>query len=115
MAIIPGSNFHFKGKKFLDDRQTISKPLLKTYHLMEPLPEGFEVYVPEDRNWYVFDPNTWSEDLGHFTLRTTRVISEESPGQEYSIPIYRESVAQNLNSRTVLQFQIQKVRSEVIK
>lgn len=94
MAIIPGSNFRFKGKKYLDDRQYVryKSDLL---NWSEPLPDGFEVYCEEAIQWYTYDWRYESSETGHFKIRGEKEASGNSQ-DIYDIPIYRESVAQSL-------------------
>lgn len=55
MAVNIGTNYSFKGKQFLDDRQGIiqRKEELKDWKI--PVPEGFEVFV--EGEWYIYKPN----------------------------------------------------------
>lgn len=69
MAIIIGSNFSYNGFLFLDERQGLPKTESDLKNWNTSIPEGFEVYLPSDGEWYVFkseynDPNT-----GHFRKR----------------------------------------------
>lgn len=67
--IIPGSNFHFTGKDYLDGRQLVqSKSDLKNW--TEILPDGFEVYVQTEKSWYTYDSeNTEDAETGKFRRR----------------------------------------------
>ena len=94
MAIIPGSNFRFQGKKYLDDRQYVryKSDLL---NWSEPLPDGFEVYCEEAIQWYTYDWRYESSETGHFKIRGEKEASGNSQ-DIYDIKIYRESVTQSL-------------------
>lgn len=61
MAINIGSNYSFKGKRFLDDRQCIiqKKEDLKDWKM--PVPEGFEVFV--EGEWYIYKPSEKPNDI----------------------------------------------------
>ena len=54
MAINIGSNYSFKAKRFLDDRQCSiqRKEDLKDWNM--PVPEGFEIFV--EGEWYIYKP-----------------------------------------------------------
>lgn len=99
MPIIPGSNFHFKGQKFLDNRQTVNSTL-DLLQWSEPLPDGFEIYNKEDRKWYQYDWRYWNpEKAGHFKERNSITLPEGNGTDEYDIPIYQSSVAADLGKQ----------------
>ena len=72
MAIQIGANFSFKGKKFLDDRQSFDTLAEMKSFIESGLPEGFLAYNKETDKYYKF--NSTNEDdatLGKWKEYTT--------------------------------------------
>lgn len=72
MAITLGSNLSLRGKYFLDDRQSIPKTLsdLRNWDILDnPLPEGFEVYLEENKKWYIYSSENSDPNTGKFKER----------------------------------------------
>ena len=80
MANQLGTNFDYRGKEFLDDRQNLpkNKEDLKNWNI--PVPESFEVCL--DGIWYYYDPDLEpSEETGHWFTRFVDIIEDSNiPG-----------------------------------
>lgn len=66
-----GTNFNYRGKRFLDSRQggTLSKSDLKNWDFEEvPVPSGFELCL-NGHSWYYYNPNVTIEETGHWIPR----------------------------------------------
>lgn len=69
MAINIGASFLYKGKYFLDDRQNLPVTTNDLKNWSIPIPEGFEVYLSSENQWYEFR-SSYSDDItGHFRKR----------------------------------------------
>ena len=69
MAINIGASFSYQGKYFLDDRQNNPKTKNDLKNWTIPVPEGFEIYLPADGEWYVFKSTYNETETGHFRKR----------------------------------------------
>lgn len=69
MAINIGASFLYKGKYFLDDRQNLPKTTNDLKNWSIPVPEGFEVYLSSENQWYEFRSSYSDEITGHFRKR----------------------------------------------
>jgi hypothetical protein len=66
-----GTNFNYRGKRFLDSRQggTLSKSDLKNWDFEEiPVPSGFELCL-NGHSWYYYNPDVTIEETGHWIPR----------------------------------------------
>ena len=61
MAIDVIDSFSYKGKKFLDARQSFETLEQMYAVLSSTLPEGFLAFCKEDKKHYVFKDNFWEE------------------------------------------------------
>ena len=72
MAIQIGANFSFKGKKFLDDRQSFDTLAEMKSFIESGLPEGFLAYNKETDKYYKFNSTNEDNDtLGKWKEYTT--------------------------------------------
>lgn len=69
MAINIGASFSYKGKYFLDERIGLPKTTNDLKNWSIPIPEGFEVYLSENNEWYEFRSSYNDEVTGHFRKR----------------------------------------------
>lgn len=69
MAINIGTFFSYKGNFFLDERQNSVKTKEDLKNWSTPIPNGFEVFLEETKEWYTYDPDYSNEDTGHFKKR----------------------------------------------
>lgn len=76
MAISIGANFSYNGKLFIDDRQGLAKTKMDLRNWNMIVPEGFEVFLEEDKEWYIFKSNNNDPDTGKFKKRNSENDSE---------------------------------------
>ena len=69
MAIVIGSNFSYNGLLYLDERQGLPKTASDLKNWKTNVPEGFEVYLPADGEWYVYKSTYNESTTGHFRKR----------------------------------------------
>lgn len=69
MAIVIGSNFSYNGFLFLDERQGLPKTPSDLKNWNTSVPEGFEVYLPNDGEWYIYKSSNNDPVTGHFIKR----------------------------------------------
>ena len=69
MAIVIGSNFSYNGLLYLDERQGLPKTAADLKNWSTSVPEGFEVYLPADGEWYVYKSTYNEATTGHFRKR----------------------------------------------
>ena len=69
MAIVIGSNFSYNGLLYLDERQGLPKTKEDLKNWSVSVPEGFEVYLPADGEWYVYKSTYNDTTTGHFVRR----------------------------------------------
>lgn len=69
MAIVIGSNFSYNGFLFLDERQGLPQTAADLKNWSVNVPEGFEVYLPADGEWYVYKSTYNETTTGHFKKR----------------------------------------------
>ena len=83
MAINIGSNFMYRGEKYLDDRLNgiTGTDDLKNWSI--PIPNGFEVFF--DDHWYTYNSeNTFDDTLGYFRIRS-EIVQDFGDGEEVGI------------------------------
>ena len=83
MAISIGANFSYNGKLFIDDRQGLAKTKseLKNWDLV--VPEGFEVFLESDKEWYMFGSENNDPETGKFVKRNGKNDGECSSYNSY--------------------------------
>lgn len=79
MAISIGANFSYNGKLFIDDRQGLAKNKsdLKNWSLV--IPEGFEIYLESEGDWYIYKSTNNDPETGKFLKRDKK--SDEEIGR----------------------------------
>ena len=83
MAINVGSNFMYRGEKYLDDRLNgiTGTDDLKNWSI--PIPNGFEVFFND--HWYTYNSeNTFDDTLGYFRIRS-EIVQDFGDGEEVGI------------------------------
>ena len=70
-----GTNFSYKGPRFLDERHGIARTKEDLRNWTIPIPEGFEVYLDSNSDsdggpaWYTYSSRNQDESTGHFKRR----------------------------------------------
>ena len=72
MPTLVGTNYSYKAKDFLDERQGIAKSKEELKNWTTPVPESFEVCL--DGVWYYYDKNIDLKDTGHWVPRTADTL-----------------------------------------
>ena len=86
MSIEIGSNFMYRGKKYLDDRLNDITSLndLKNWEI--PIPDGFEVFF--NGYWYTYNSsNSPNEETGYFKKRSEIINSLDEVTNSYEVGV----------------------------
>ena len=83
MAINVGSNFMYRGEKYLDDRLNGITGIDDLKNWSIPIPNGFEVFLND--HWYTYNSeNTFDDTLGYFRIRS-EIVQDFGDGEEVGI------------------------------
>ena len=117
-----GTNFNYKGARFLDSRQGVEskRDLLNWDFEKVPVPLGFELCLSDDDGeiWYYYDPNVTYPETGHWIPRlvgTNEITAEGSIVNGDNRGVTANAVADVVNSMGTLQEMVDQLTGNQFK